>query len=275
MKRILSFILALVLCFGLFSPSKISLASVVTKEPIKNSDLTNTQMLAKIKTNTQIIEQYIKSQGTTVQKELNKEKDRLRLLLKIETNLENKEKLNDLIESYTKMILEYDEYLKQEALGNGGITIQGVYHPVLTPAVATIVSYFNMNQYYLSAELLTYANDRSNGGVYSPYFGYRILGTAKYAEVAYQIRTSGKTSGNGNTCFEKGSTVEDNDLYYAIHACNYQFTSYNRNLIFSDIYDYDVNADYQGIAGTAINTMYMAQVLGVIVPFSVKISVNY
>lgn len=55
--------------------------------------------------------------------------------------------------------------------------------------------------------------------------------------------------------------------------CNYSYRS--GNLTISDKYDYDINPDYQGIAGTTVNTMYLAQQMGVIVPFKVLIEINY
>ena len=100
--------------------------------------------------NVKVIEKYIESKGTTLLNELNKEKNRLQSVLSSETNLEDKAKIENLIQNYSKMISEYEAYQNSKNNGTGDISIMGVYDPVLTLAVAAIVTYFNLLQQEVS-----------------------------------------------------------------------------------------------------------------------------
>ncbi|MGS5022292.1 hypothetical protein [Paenibacillus sp. JJ1683] len=231
-----------------------------------SNQLSNAQVQKKLTENIDSVEKYMESQGTSVLKELEKEKARLESLLDKETSPEGKVQLTDLIQSYTKNIAEYENYLSQGNKSEGEFSKSGVQDPVLSPAVSTVIAYFNVRQYYLAAELLTYAKDRSTGGQYTPYFAGQTYGTSEYARLRNKVQVSGP-SGSGSATFSKGSTTKDDDLYYALHKYNYSWK--NGSITITDRYDYDVNPEYNGIAGTAVNTMYLAQTLGVIVPYTV------
>ena len=62
--------------------------------------------------------------------------------------------------------------------------------------------------------------------------------------------------------------VAQKDLYYAIHA--FSWTKSGGFVTLRDRYDF-APGDYNGIAGTAVNTMYLAQQAGVLVPFYLSI----
>lgn len=133
----------------------------------------------------------------------------------------------------------------------------------LTIAVAAIVSYFDSNGYDLAAELLAFAyQNKSSSVTYQPYNGYK----ASASNITNKIRFNNKDY--GSEAFPNSGNKNDKDLYYAIHAFDY--TKFNGRLIIRDTYDYAVS-DYTGIAGAAVNTMWLAQQLGVIVPFNVEI----
>lgn len=261
-----------IICICILCSFIISIGSTAfAKSTYINSDNPTKVTLNSFFENVTIIEDYIESQGTTVLKELNKEKERLNMLLNSEVVIDNRANLEGLIKCYSNMIVEYNDYQNSRIIEPNNIDPYGVDHPILSPAVATIVSFFLTMRYYLAAELLTYAKeDAVLNEYYYPVFGVYVYDTAEYDRLVDEI--SNVISGNGTSSFLKGGIVKDNDLYYALHRYNYAF-NYS-SLTITDYYDYQVNSDYQGIAGTAINTMYMAQVLGVIVPYYVRINIT-
>ncbi|NLL38869.1 MAG: alkyl hydroperoxide reductase [Clostridiales bacterium] len=58
-------------------------------------------------------------------------------------------------------------------------------------------------------------------------------------------------------------------MYYAIHGFNFLKTT--NSIVITDRYDYELS-DMGGLEGIAVNTMYYAQVIGVIVPYDVVIN---
>lgn len=175
-----------------------------------------------------------------------------------------------LIKMYDNMIIEYKDFKNSSSTGD--YIVNGAFHPVLSPAVSAVITFFNTGGLFLAAELLTYAKETSTGGTYTPYWGKNVYQTSEYTRIRNQIRTSGAQYASGSSTFTKGSSTYNNDLYYAIHHYNYE---YNRGrFTITDYYDYDVNPEYEGIAGTAINTMYQAQLLGVIVPYNVQFTLS-
>lgn len=173
-------------------------------------------------------------------------------------------KLQEQINTLDEMINEYEAYKA------GSLAIPyGSFHLVYSPAVSSIVAYFNSNDFYLAAELLTHAkNNDVVDSFYSPSYGYLVKQTTVYNSVYNNGGISGSSSFN-----KTGRTVDD-DFYYAIHSFNYYRDTTHRTLEFNDRYDYAV-ADYNSIQGVAVNTMYNAQQAGVIVPFRLTISVSY
>jgi len=275
MKKILAIVLSIIIVFTMNTSSFAVTLNKFSLNSTKFGELSNEKIQEKFIENIKEIERYIENQGTTVLQELSKEKERLEKILITESDICNRVKLENLIQMYANMISDYNDYINNGGLDNGNIIINGAWHPILSPAVAAIVSFFIMNELILAAELLTYAKEVSTGGIYSPYFGYRVYETEEYSRLSNEIRYSGTTSGSGSSAFEnEGDAIEDIDLYYAIHAYEYEYRS-NGQLIITDYYDYKINEDYQGIAGTAIDTMYLAQVMGVIVPFDVLIEITW
>ncbi len=206
-------------------------------------------------------ESYLESKHSSVLKELAKEKERLQTVIRLEDDHNQVQKLKNLIRNYSNMIDEYEEFLKNQ---NRSIVPYGVDNPILSPAVSAIVAYFISQNYALAAELLTYAKEESTGGTYSPALIAHVYDTKEYEKLRVWIRTKP----SGSSAFEKGSTVADNDLYYAIHGYDYDYSG--GSLTITDVYDFAPNSRYDGLAGTAINTMYQAQTLGVIVPYDVE-----
>lgn len=229
---------------------------------ISVNQLTSFQAQQNLTDNINEIDEYMETQGTSVLNELVKGKERLERDFENETDETEKSKLTDLIAGYAANITEYENYISQQNSSRGEFSTTGVNDSVLSPAVTSIIAFFNAKGYLLASELLTYAKQTSNGGSYSPYYKSQANGTAELA----RLRTT-QSTGSGSGAFAKGSSTKDNDLYYAIHNYNYKWN--NGTVSITDRYDYAVNADYEGIAGTAVNTMWLAQSKGVIVPFLV------
>lgn len=218
--------------------------------------------------NIDVFDEYFNENGITVESELLKEKARVEALFESEKNQEERSKLQNLINAYDEMIINYNESI---LLYDTGISTNGVYHPVYSVAVASIVTYFTFMKYYLSAELLTYAKTTSTGGLLKPSQANIINKTSELARIKNAIR--GQESGSGYGEFKKGGAAADNDLYYAIHFCDY---SYDRGkLTITDYYDFAFDDTYSGLAGTAVDTMAMAQLLGVIVPYDIQFDSTY
>lgn len=210
-----------------------------------------------------LIENELYVNNTSVVYELSEMKNRLITLLKTTTDEDVAEKISSQIETLDEMIDEYESYK------DGTLAVPyGSFHLIYSPAVSAIVAYFNSNDYYLAAELLTHAKENDTvDSFYAPTYGYLIKQTTEYNNVY----SNGGTRGNSE--FNKTGRTVDDDFYYAIHGFTYYRDTLHRTLEFYDRYDYAV-ADYDSIQGVAVNTMYNAQEAGVIVPFRLTIAVS-
>lgn len=115
-----------------------------------------------------------------------------------------------------------------------------------------------------------YARDESTGGIYTPYHGDRIRDTNAFRNLLTQIGV--QSSVNGASKFPNAGNTMDRDFYYAIHK--YDYTYGNGYITIKDVYDFAYNSNYEGIVGTAVNTMALAQLLGIIVPYDVRIKAS-
>ena len=209
------------------------------------------------------IENILKDQGTSVEKEL------INVRLKLLTDLENTpkespdyEKIKNLLCIVENDLLLYEEKVPAvmaNANGSRGLIDDGV---------VTIGAWFLANDYLLAWELLMHSRDNSNPySIYYPLYGDRVL----VSPFVIQAR-QGLHGVSGSSSFENiGSTLQ-RDLYYAIHAYDYTYSSNTHRLTIYDVYDYEPEL-YDGIAHTAINIMYLAQLTGVITPYNVRIIV--
>lgn len=182
---------------------------------------------------------------------------------------EESSKIERLITTTENLIQDYSNYKQSQS---SYITTQGIYDPVYSAAVATVVAYFEMNDYNLAAELLTHASDNDEAGSeYYPVYGF-LCGDSPVTLGIWN--SSGPLSSSG--VFPKNSfqSAELNDLYYAIHKFNYKKYLLDGYLEINDPYDYDTG-DYTGVASVAINTMVKAQDAGIIVPYQVIIDVYF
>ena len=169
-------------------------------------------------------------------------------------------------------LYEYDEVETVNMVGFGFVRIR-----ILRIAVASIIAWFRHKGCYLAAELLTFAkynNDTSTE--YIPYYGYIVKNTSGYSDII------SKEEESDSYTFESRSGKYNADAYYSLHTVNYEkefdFDT-NGDLILTqlniaDVYDFNYSRQYSGIAGAAVNTMYIAQRVGVITPYNVLISIE-
>ena len=211
----------------------------------------------QLEANIQAIEKDLKERGTTVQGGLEAFIFQLEEEKQNNYDAESAAKLNKLISIAKDLLGDYVEYKNNIA--------PMVYHPIYTPAIAAVLVWFYDNNYLLSAELLANAQDNTNSdAVYYPYYASRVTTSPVVARIMLGSETS------GSDAFPNSGNQYTIDLYYAIHA--FDWTKNPVQLVVTDYYDF-APGDYDGIAGIAVNTMYLAQEAGVLTPFHVTIIV--
>lgn len=225
--------------------------------PSMNVFAAETAEVGQIEQNIAAIEVELESYDTDVETELSKMIEEYQTLL--DNSGENEEQIKSLISALEELLLEYQSY-------KSGISPYK-FHAVYSPAVAAVISYFSANKYSLAAELLLHAQDNTVlNSNYSPVNGSRVKQSSVFRNIALGSKTSGSAS------FPNSGSVVHKDLYYAIHAFNYTKTSASsRTVKIRDRYDF-APGDYEGIADIAVNTMYLAQEAGVVVPYYVNIT---
>lgn len=253
-QRILSILLSVIMILGVM-PTSLVLAS-------ENSSTIDIKSETQFQETIEIIEDDLNAKGTDIDIELNKLISIMEKEKSIETNQDEIAKLQSLINETTSLLNDYRNYTSD-------IQTYGITHPVYSPAVAAVIAFFSSSGYLLAAELLIHAkNNNVLNSRYIPYYGPRINAST----VVLTIKQGPNRT--GTAAFTNSGSKVQKDLYYAIHKFSYRYV---RNpapskFYLTDYYDF-APGDYEGIAGTAINTMWMAQVLGVLVPYYVNITV--
>lgn len=216
----------------------------------------------QLENNIALIEKELEAKGTSVEQELKNALIWLETEKACCTEITEIQKLQALIDTTQLLLEDYRNYTYNA-------NTRGVEHPVFTPAVAAVATYFSANGYRLAFELLTHAQDNNIlDSKYVPHFGSRIKDSPVVRKLV------GQGSLNGDAKFPNEGNVLEKDLYYAIHKFNYTFNPSTRIFSLSDRYDF-AYGDYSGIAGAAIDTMYLAQLNGVLVPFYTTINEKF
>jgi hypothetical protein len=210
----------------------------------------------------ELIEQDLIEKGSSVESQLTSLIAEYETQQTVASSTEDIEKLQQLICTTQNLLSGYQNYANPNILRS--------FHPVHSPVVAAVVSWFNSNGYFMSAELLLHAESNTVlDSAYTPvnYTTSVLLNTS----VVTQIRQSSQTSGSGEFTLNPIP-----DFYYAIHYFNWtKVTNTNpKVLTISDRYDFQPG-DYSGIAGAAINAMYLAQTEGYLTPFYTTIISAY
>ena len=261
MKRTVSFFLVL----ALFMPTVLPIKAIYTAKEVNAGDDTLQKM---------------------VENELYAIREMYTSLLSSEDDPQQRAKLTTIINNYNNIIYNHQHRDNIALLAEtSAVVAKGAWHPVYSLAVEAVIAYFGTSGYLLAGELLAYAyNNTSTSVTYTPYWSAQsnyIVNCAGYRNLITLIRTkrnNGITSGNGSYEFPNSSASSvDKDFYYALHLCNYTFNT--SRITVTDYYDFALNSDlnsiYDGVAETAVNTMYFAQLYGTIVPFHVLITFGY
>lgn len=205
------------------------------------------------------LKKELEAQDINVEYELNKTVKELKLQLLAEQDLNEIEKINNLIFGAEKLL---DEYIRSK---NGAST----YANPPNSAVPIVVAYFSNKNYVLARELLLQATLNSNkSSTYIPTHGSIIKNT----QVIRSIANGGITS--GSSIFSSTSTVQEADCKYALHKFNFsKATPSMKTVKVTDYYDYE-SGDYDGLEGLAVDAMANAQKNGSLVPYHVSITVT-
>jgi hypothetical protein len=136
---------------------------------------------------------------------------------------------------------------------------------VLEAAIASVVGFFNLLGYHLSAELLTQMrNNTSLDSLYTPVNADRTLQTAAITE----IKNNHFSAGSG-AFLNEGNQIQ-RDSYFSLHKFRYVKTQ-NGTLVITDRYDYSKDDTFGAIQDVPIQLMYEAQEMGLLVPYYVVI----
>ncbi len=208
------------------------------------------------------IDVVLESQNTDVISELNNYIEELELL-RDQSSKDEIEKIDNQINVVGELIRDYESYMTNKTEHR---TVRGSFHAVYSPAVAAVIAYFNNKGYKLAAELLAHARDNnSNGSSYTPIYKSIALDTREVRRIMQG------PNGASSSSFDNYGSTNDVDSYYAIHLFNYYKNG--RSLSITDLYNYE-QANEISISGVAIDTMYWAEQMGVIVPYNVVINAN-
>ena len=216
---------------SLFAMSNMSYAKENDESPVIS------EFDMQLEYNIQVIEADLESKGSSVLNELSIAIEFLENEKNAAESEEEKAKIQALIDTAQELRDNYDLY-------SMGIVGYGISHPVYTPAVAAVATYFSSSGYWLSFELLMHAEENNTlNSVYTPYYGDKILSSP----VVQQIRTN-KQDVSGSGEFVNEGTTTQQDLYYAIHYFDYTFISASRTFMLADTYDF-AYGDYEALQG--------------------------
>lgn len=210
-----------------------------------------------------LLEEEMSKNNTDVISELEKmELDYKEDLKKINSS-DEEIKINRILSEITKMKIEYGLYKE-----NGSMQ-RSIWYEA---SVTACITYFNMNGYKLSTELLVQAKvNKKLDSYYNP--SARALTSITQSSKYWEIRDGKSTS--GSAAFPNFGSVSERDCYYAIHKFSYtKPSSSSKKVIITDRYDYDNTKNYSGIEGVAVNAMYEAQQAGYLTPFKLKITLG-
>ncbi len=222
------------------------------------------------------IEEELDVRGTDIELELSNMLEYYNdLLLKERGNIEEQEKIKDLIEEIENQIENHTKYRAVESFRgeNNDYEVESFrgknndYEFLLSECIAAVNTYFFSKKYYLSSELLMHAKHNNYlDSEYKPYHGSRVKSSPEF----HKIKRSSKTHGKSEF-LNHGNTYQ-RDLYYSIHG--FRWYKDDEVITITDRYDFAL-APYNNIAGVAVYMMYKAQQYGLLVPYKVKIKELY
>jgi len=276
MKKIVKSLLSTLLAISLLGSTTSAFAAetnssdIITKEQVTSSntkdsnssdDISKPVVASNVRKNVEILENELKANNTDVVAQLQNQISRLKTKKNTVKNEKDKDKIDRLISTTESMVDMYNN-------DKSGITAQSkIDDPTIRDEIAAVVAYFDLKGYSLASELLEHAYDNDDlDSIYSPVYGDRVEDSPVFKRIAKN------SSKQGSDIFPNSGSTIQKDLYYAIHE--FYYLKNDSTITISDLYDF-APGTYGGIAGVAINAMYEAQQLGVLVPFYTYIEVNY
>ena len=208
----------------------------------------------------QEIEVKLSDSGTCVCAELSKQIEEYRALAQDAEGAE-KERLLGLIEGSTALLEKYEQVTISAVDGESFVDRKDL----LEAAIASVVGFFSMLGYRLSAELLTqmHNNDRLDC-VYTPVNAERTLKSAFVTDLK-----NGRFGAGAGAFTNAGNDVQ-RDNYFSLHNFRY-VKSPNGTIVIADRYDYSKDDTFGAIQDIPIQLMYEAQEMGLLVPYYVVI----
>ena len=204
------------------------------------------------------LESELKQDNTNVLEQLNKQLTRYTNMLNNQTynDLDN---IKSLIATTENLIEEYEKYENRNRT-------RAPYHALYTPMIAAAISYFNSQDYILSAELLTHAKDNNN---YLSSYSIEHTNVIASSDLFREIANGDELS--GRRLFERTGDTIDDDLFFSIHDFTFEKESYDSHgARIIDTYDFDKETYGDGLLNTAIACVYAAQEAGAIIPYEIN-----
>ncbi|MBO5944083.1 MAG: hypothetical protein J6Q50_02150 [Clostridia bacterium] len=228
-----------------------SIEESIKTDIVGTTEVTMTE--TEISNSIELIEDDLLSNGTDVVTELKNQISRYEKMLE-DAEPEEYNQIEHLIITTEELISDYKAYQSSGAM-------RGSFHLIYSPAVATVIAYFNAKDYDLSAELLTHAKENDDlDSIYTPILQDDVLSSSVFNSI------KNGTIYEGTKSFPNSGTTNDEDLYYAIHSFHYSKSKSGNVIVIQDRYDFK-NSGYTSIGSTAISVMYAAQEAGVLVPY--------
>lgn len=153
--------------------------------------------IVKLQNEIATINTELESDSTDVVSELNKQIEYYQNLYLQTSDVEEKEKINRLIETTKGLVDEYEQYLSP-------IQTRSSFNLVYTPAVAAVTANFNNKGYKLAAELLTHAKDNDDlDSIYVPVNKNIMCQSSVFKEIVNETSTYGTSAFS-----DEGGTVK-------------------------------------------------------------------
>lgn len=251
-QKLISLVTLICILTSAISMNSFAIEDIVIKDS-ENLVLSN-EKIENINESIATIEESLSVDNTDVLTELQKQKDFYSNLLNGTTDEKRRGQIISLIETTDLLMNEYKEY-------KNSANTRGTFHLVYSPAVASVVAYFNLKNYDLATELLTHSRDNNElDSIYYPINGHIV----EKSDVFTKIKTGLICFGTNS--FPNSGDKYDLDLYYALHSFYYSKSQSSNVVVIQDRYDYE-NTSWTSVANVAVDTMHEAQEAGVIVPF--------
>lgn len=198
--------------------------------------------------------------GTSVVAELYNHIAEYEDMLTVTTDMNERLKIQNLIDSTEQLIAEY------ESSEIASISSEGADITRRRPfAVSIAIIWFDLHDYRLSSELITHmAGNTDRNSVYSPIHGYRVMAS----DLTYNLILGENVP--EYPIYKMDGTTYGDDLRYAIQGIK-NYSVNGRVLHIDDVYDFAHDSDSKGPEQIFINWIASLQDKGELIPFNVSI----